>query len=53
MMQFIGKWGGVDENMTIKKNGQFTMKYGAQTIRGDGKFEEIDGILHFIVETKC
>jgi hypothetical protein len=29
------------------------MQYGAQTIDGKGNFEEIDGVLYFIVKTKC
>lgn len=53
MMQFIGKWEGFEGTMSIEKGGRFTIQAGNQTIRGDGEFREIDGILHFVAETKC
>jgi hypothetical protein len=53
MDQFIGEWEDSDGKMSIKNNGQFMLKFGAQKIRGNGKFEEIDDSLYFIVEAKC
>lgn len=42
-----------DAKMSINKDGQLTIKYAAQTIRGTGKFEEIDGSLYFVATAKC
>jgi hypothetical protein len=56
-LEFLGDWGSdfrvENQKISINDHGDFTMQYGAQSIRGKGKFEMIDEVLHFVVITNC